>query len=334
MTRLTRVELRRILSRRIVHLSVLALLAVSALMAWGLWQSVRPISDVQEQARAAFEQIHADWEQQQEFQDEESIAQCLEDQEAERERMGDDTIEFGCEWPEPTYEEVLAGYAPPSMANLYESNLYQLGLLVLLLVLLGGSTATAAELSHRTLGTWLTFEPQRDRVFASKVLASGLITIPLTALYLALVLGGIPLIFRLRGVDDAVTAAQWDDLGWMSARIALLALVIGMVGAAAGLLLRHTGAVLGLVLGYLLVAENMVRGLFPQWAHWLISDNITAWINDGHELRTWVCEEGFDGTCREVITPISLEHGALVVGVVSALVLIVSWVLFRRRDIN
>ncbi|QDO88364.1 ABC transporter permease [Ornithinimicrobium ciconiae] len=334
MTQLTRVELRRILSRKIVHLSVLAILAVSALVFWGLWQSVQPLSAFEDRARADFEMAHEDWESQQEFNDEEFISQCLEDQEAERERTGDATLDFGCEWPEPTFEEMLASYGPPSMVDLYTMNLQQTGTLVFFLVLLGGSTATAAELAHRTLGTWLTFEPRRDRVFGSKVLASGLVAIPITALFLALILGGIPLIFRMRGVDDAVTAAQWADLGWMSARIVLLAVFLGMVGAAAGLLLRHTGAVLGIVIGYMLVAENMVRALFPDWAKYLLSENLIAWVNDGHEMHTWVCDEGFEGNCREVITRISLEQGALVIGVVGAVIILASWLVFRRRDVN
>lgn len=334
MTQLTRVELRRILSRKIVHLSVLAILAVMAVTYWGLWQSVQPQSAYESQAREQFDLMHSDWESQQEFNDEEAIAQCLEDQEAERERMGDDSIEFGCEWPEPVLEDVLAGYAPPSMAALYQTQLLQTGVLAFLLVLLGGSTATAAELSHRTLGTWLTFEPRRDWVFASKVLASGLIAIPITAVLLALILGGIPLLYRIRGVDDAVTAAEWGDIGWMSARVMALAVVLGMVGAAAGLLVRHTGAVLGIAAGYVLVVESMVRGLFPERVPLLLSENLTAWINNGTEIRTWVCDDGFNEDCREVVTRISLEHGAVVLGVVSLAVIVVSWWSFRRRDVS
>lgn len=334
MTSLTRVELRRIFARKIVPFSALAILGVCALVFWGIWQTVLSAEDAEAQARASFEQIHAEWEQQQEFQDEEYIAQCLEDQAAERERMGDDTIDFGCVWEEPTLESLVAGFAPPSMVSLYQTTLEQTAVLVLFLALLGGSTATAAEIAHRTLGTWLTFEPRRDRVFGSKVLASGLVAIPITALLLALVLGGIPVIYRLRGVDDAVTAAQWGDLAWMSARIMLLAVVLGMVGAAAGLLLRHTGAVLGVVVGYVMIGENLVRGLFPDWSKYLLSPNITAWINDGHEFGHWVCDDGGFGECREIITRISIEHGALVIGLVSAAVILVSWLSFRRRDVD
>ncbi|HLS46521.1 MAG TPA: hypothetical protein VK045_13925 [Ornithinicoccus sp.] len=334
MTRLTRVELRRIFSRKIVHLSVLAIVAASLLVFWGLWQTVQPVSAFEEQAKRDFEQIHSDWEEQQQFQDDEFVEQCLAEQEAERERMGDPSIDFGCVWEEPTLEDMIAGYAPPSMFDLYSMNLRDTGNLVFILVLLGGSTATAAEIAHRTLGTWLTFEPRRDRVFASKVLASGLVAIPITALFLALILGGVPLIYQLRGVDGTVSAAEWSDLGWMSARMVALAVFLGMVGAAAGLLMKHTGAVLGIVVGYLLVAENMVRGLFPNYTKYLLSENLLAWINDGQQVRTWVCDDAFNGECREVVTLISLEQGALVVGLVGVVVVLLSWVLFRRRDVN
>lgn len=334
MTQLTRVELRRIFSRKIVHLSVLAILAVTILIFWGMWQTVQPLSAFEERAARDFEQVHADWEQQQEFQDEDYIAQCLEEQEAERERMGDEALDFGCVWEEPTLEDMIAGYAPPPMFELISMNLRETGMVVFLLALMGGSTATAAELAHRTLGTWLTFEPRRDRVFASKVLASGLVAIPITALFAALIMGGIPLIYQIRGVEGSATAAEWADLGWMSVRMMALAVFLGMVGAAAGLLLKHTGAVLGIAVGYLLVVENMVRGLFPQWGKYLLSDNLRAWINDGLRVSTWVCEDGFTGDCREVVRNTTLEHGALVVGLVGLAVILVSWLVFRRRDVN
>lgn len=334
MTSLTRVELRRIFSRKIVHLSVLAVLAVMALTFWGLWQSVQPLSAFEDRARDDFEMVHEQWEQEQEFRDEEFLEQCLADQEAERERMDDPDIDFGCEWPEPTFEEMLASYGPPPMADVAHSQLLETSTLIFILALLGGSTATAAELAHRTLGTWLTFEPRRDRVFGSKVLASGLVAIPITALFLVLVLVGIPLLYNLRGVDGEITTAQWTDLAWMSGRVVLLAVFLGMVGAAAGLLLKHTGAVLGIVVGYLLVVESMVRGLFPSLTKYLFSDNLMAWINDGHEIRRWVCEDGFDGNCREIVTRISMEHGALVVGIVGLVVIVVSWLVFRRRDVD
>ena len=334
MTQLTRVELRRIFSRKIVHLSVLAILAVAVLTFWGLWQSVQPQSAFEEQARRDFEQVHENWVQEQEFQDEEFIEQCLADQEVERERTGDPTIDYGCEWPEPTLEDMLAGYAPPAMADLSTTQLQQTGTLVFFLVLLGGSTATAAEIAHRTLGTWLTFEPRRDRVFASKVLASGLVAIPITALFLAIVLLGVPLLYQIRGVDDAMTQTQLTDLAWMSGRIVALAVFLGMVGAAAGLLLKHTGAVLGIAVGYFLVVENMVRGLFPERAKYLLSENLIAWVNNGHQIHNWVCDDPISGDCREVVTRISLEHGAVVIGLVGVVVILLSWVVFRRRDVD
>ena len=37
---------------------------------------------------------------------------------------------------------------------------------------------------------------------------------------------------------------------------------------------------------------------------------------------------------REVVTRISLEHGAVVIGVVGVAVILLSWVLFRRRDVD
>lgn len=337
MTQLIRVELRRILSRKILHLSVVAILAVLAITFYGLWQNTRPLADYQAEATANFEMAHQDWESQQEGgQNEEMIDDCLAQQERERELSGDPSLDFGCVWEEPVLEQFLQDFGPPSMVEVYRQTLVETGLLVLFLALIGGSTASAGEVGHRTLGTWLTFEPRRDRVFFSKVLASGLAGLVMAAVFIAVLLAGIPTIYRIRGVDDALSVADWGDVGWMAARLALLALVLGMVGAAAGLLLQHTGAVLGVAIGYLMVVESMVNGLFTGLIKYLLSNNIFAWLRDGHEAFTYVCTPSAEGgeMCQQKAIPISLEHGALVIAVVALVVILVSWLLFRRRDIN
>lgn len=332
MTSLVRVELRRILARKIVPLSILAIIAVAALSFWGMWQTVQPQSAFEERARSDFQQAHESWEREQEFQ-QENLEQCLADQESEREASGDPTLDFGCEWPEPVFADFIEGYTAPPMSATITNMLKETSAVVLFLVVLGGSTATAAELSHRTMGTWLTFEPRRTRVFASKTAAAGLAATPVVAVYLLLFLLGIPLLYQVRGVADAMTGAQWSDVSWMSLRITALAVVLGIVGAAAGILLKHTGAVLGIAVGYFLVLENMVRGLFPKYLPYLLSENIQAWIKDGHDISTWVCDDQ-TYECKEVITHITLQHGATVVGIVAVVVVLVSWLVFRRRDVD
>lgn len=331
MTTLTRVELRRLLARKILHVTLLAIVVTIGASLWGLSSNLRTPVQIEEQARADLAQAHAEWEQ---FggADDVGVQQCLEDERRERNAQGDQTIDYGCVWEEPVLEDFLQGYRPPSLADSYEQLLLGTGMLVFFTALLGGSTFTAAEHSHRTLGTWLTFEPRRDRVFGSKILAAGLAAIPVAVIAGALILLGTAALYKFKGVDDAVAPAEWADLGWMGARIVLLAVLLGMVGAAAGLLLRNTGAVLGILVGYLLVVENLVNGLVPSLSRYLISNNLLAWVNDGHTLFEWRCDP--TGECREVLTPISLEHGALVIGIVALAVILVSWLVLRRRDVD
>lgn len=332
MTTLTRVELRRLLARKILHVTLLAIVVTIGASLWGLSSNLRTPVQIEQQARADLEMALQDWEMYAQDQDSADVQQCLEDERRERNAQGDQTIDFGCVWEEPVLEDFLEGYRPPSLADSYEQLLVGTGMLVFFAALLGGSTFTAAEHSHRTLGTWLTFEPRRDRVFGSKILAAGLAALPVAVIAGALILLGTAALYKFKGVDDAVTPSEWADLGWMGARIVLLAVVLGMVGAAAGLLLRNTGAVLGIVVGYLLVVENLVNGLVPSLSRYLISNNLLAWVNDGHTLFEWRC--GPTGECREVLTPISLEHGALVIGIVALAVILASWLVFRRRDVD
>jgi ABC-2 type transport system permease protein len=204
---------------------------------------------------------------------------------------------------------------------------------MLFLVLVIGATSTAAEFASRTMGTWLTFEPRRDRVYGSKVLAAGLGTVPVAVGYLALVVLGVSAIFRYHGIDDHISTSEWTQLGWAGVRSIALLSVVAAVGAAAGLLLRHTAAVLGAVLGYAVVLEMMLRAFRPDLEQYLLSRNVLAWVQDGHEWATWDCPPT-GGECTETMHQISLAHGATVIGIVAVVVLLASFLVFRRRDVD
>lgn len=335
MTSLTLVELRRLAARKIPLFCLVLLLAAVGVSLYGLSQNVQNIATVREMAQRDLALERANWEAEQESFNE-FKEQCLADQQAERDRSGDQSIDFGCVWEEPTVEGIMERYEAPSLAQSHHSGLLGIGSLVLLMALIGGSTSTAAELSHRTMGTWLTFEPRRDRVFWSKLAAAGVAFVPIAIAGAALIMAGTAAVYQIRGVDAAVTATEWSELGWMAVRLVALAAFLGLVGAAAGLLLRHTGAVLGLAAGYLLVVEQMVIGLFPQWQRFLLTPNFRAWIEDGTILYENTCETDDMGNmnCFQTEVPLSLEHGALVIGIVGLVIVLVSWLLFRRRDVN
>ena len=185
MTRLTKVELRRLVSRRLVVLAMVAGLVVSALALLGVWQQSRPMSDEeQRRAQVYYEQAVADWEEH----GDEWVAQCRDDQAAEREATGSD-VDFMCQDYAAPQEADFLRTAPPLEQTLPSLLSIHANLLIFLALLIG-ATATAAELSTGAMSSWLTFEPRRLRVYASKMLAPGIGVLPFAAGALVVVVAG------------------------------------------------------------------------------------------------------------------------------------------------
>ena len=203
---------------------------------------------------------------------------------------------------------------------------------MLLIVLVLGSTHVAAEFSHRTMGSWLTFVPQRLRVYASKVLSAGLAALPIMALGVTLVLIGVPAVFRWHGIDDNVSDVGWGVIVWTAVRILLLGGVAGVFGAALGFLVRHSAAVVGLVLAYAVVIEGMAAGMMPTFSRWTLGRNVMAVVNDGTEWTTWVCPR--NGECRDVQQSLTFEDGLLTLGVIIAVFVLLGLWRFLRSDVD
>ncbi|MGD8151434.1 ABC transporter permease subunit [Ornithinimicrobium sp. Y1694] len=326
MIRLTMVELRRIAARKVLWIALLASLAIAIVTVVGVFLTTQQIDS----ARAGFnqqynqmvEQLPAD------------IEQCERDQEAERRATGDPTIDYGCNQIRvPTIDEMYG--AMPSLADQYQMLLGGLAYPFMFLALAMGSTMVAAEFAHRTMGSWLTFEPRRTLVYLSKVLAPAIASLPVALLGLVTVFVGIPAVFRWFRIDDSVTGNEWADLAWIALRICLLAVLTGAFGAGLAFILRHSGLVIGLMVGYLVLIEGILGSIFNWLGKLALSRNIHAVINDGTQWSVWPSNCGWDGNeCREIIYRISLTHGVVVLGVLLVIVAVLGWVRFVRSDVD
>lgn len=327
MIRLTRVELARLLARKVVLLTVLAAFAIGAVTVLGVFMQARSI----DQARAG---LNESYQQMIEGHDE-AVEQCRVEENLERQRSGDASIDFGCDQMRvPTVEEMYG-----SMPSLFEQYTQLFGGLpypLMFLALAMGSTGVAAEFAHRTMGSWLTFEPRRTPVFLSKVLAPALAAIPIGVVGLATVFVGVPAVFRWFRIDEGLTGAQWADLLWMSLRILVLVMLSGAFGAAAAFVLRHSGLVIGLMVGYLVIVEGMLSLVFGFLSSLALGRNITAVIQDGYQWTTWPQNCGGPGMpeCRETVHSITMTHGIVVLAVVLAVVVLAGWFRFVRDDVD
>ncbi|WP_152189019.1 ABC transporter permease subunit [Georgenia satyanarayanai] len=327
MMRLLRVELRRLFSRRLVVLTMLGALAASLLVLWAAWESSQPMSDEDlALAEEMYQQDLAYWEEH----GEEDKAQCLEDEAAEADRLGEE-VNYSCEDMTAPEREWYVVTAPPLEESL-PSWLSAASTFLLFAVGLVGATFTAAEISTGAMGTWLSFEPRRLRVYASKVVAAALGVIPAAVLAVALVTGGSWLIADHFDLTAGMGAAQWTDTGWMALRILGLAVTGALVGAALGFLLRHTAAVLGLVVvGF--IASQMVQGLVPRTAPWLPTTNVSGWVQHGTTYYVEECTTDASGTmCDYTERALSFGHSVAYLLVLTAVVVALGAVVFRRRD--
>lgn len=329
--RLVKVELRRLFSRRVVWLALAAAAAIVVMTLFGVHQQAVWVDESRAQAQQMYEEAIT----YQEEMGQAELDRCKADEEVARRQSGDARIDFGCE--EMMREPQLSDFIDtmPSLVDQYRQLLTYLVYPFLFLALAVGSTHVAAEFAHRTLGSWLTFVPRRVPVFASKVLAAALAALPVVATALVLVLIGVPAVFRLHGIDDGLTGDDWTSVGWMALRVVGLAMIAGALGAAAAFLLRHSAAVIGLMVGYLVLAEGVVRNMLPALTPWLLRVNIDAVVQHGTTWEQWPLScDGIDVLCEPTIHQLSFAHGLTVLLVVLLVVVGVALLTFRRADVD
>ena len=329
--RLALVELRRYLARAGVRWLVVGMIAVVAMTAFGAYRSSRPATPAQRtQAQQAYDQASADWRANGAAQ----IAGCQEAQ--AQARTTDPTADFGCQ---AMTAPALDSFVPvrQTFADSAAGWLGQVSIFVLLLALLIGATFVAAEFSTGSISTWLTFEPRRVRVFASKVVVPALATGVVVLAVAVLAIGAFWAAVAVNGSAGAVTAQLWVDLGNQAARLACAG-AFAAAGGALAFLLRHTGATLGVVVGWLVAVDGILASLFVGLRRWTTQISLTAWLQAGvqEQVGATSCSSGPSGvtTCNGTPVVVSMTQGGLLLLAVLVAVTALALLVFRRRDVG
>jgi len=329
MMRLTKVELRRLFSRRLTSIALLGALILTGLMLFSVFQEAKPISGPElTQQRAQFAQAQKDWEDN----GAQQVKDCLK-QQADVQKTDPKAV-FGCDQMEPK----LANYFKPQakFAEVMPSTLLAGSYLLTVIGFAIGASFVAAEFSSGSMANWLTFEPRRMRVYASKLAAAGLGVIPATAALLGLLTDGVWLIVGHFGSTSGTTAKVWGNLGGMGARSLALALAATVTGAAIGVLLRRTVAVLGIAIGYLVLVEVVFGQALQAARPWLLQLNVAAWLEHGSTYYPVVCSttpQGIYG-CQSVQRMLSFGHSTAYLGLLVVFMVALAALVFRRRDVS
>jgi ABC-type transport system involved in multi-copper enzyme maturation permease subunit len=183
-----------------------------------------------------------------------------------------------------------------------------------------GASAIGADWHAGHVATILSWEPRRGRVLFAKIAASLTGVFVLSLVIQALL--GIALAVAAAGAGSTTGAdAAWlAESAGVALRVAALSAIFAGFGfglASAG---RNTAVALGVGFGYLVIVENLVRGLRPQWTPWLLTDNAGLFVVDS-----------------PIDVPLlgrSTIGAGLYLAAVGTALLLAAAALFRARDVN
>lgn len=319
------IELRRLWWRRLTRYGLLTVTALIAFGMYGTWKMTQPPSSVDRVSQEqAYQQAMQDFTAQ--------VAACRSAAEEAR-RTGGPGF-FDCDRIPPPSREM---FGPPTatFGGLMPDAVKGTATGVSFVLFLIGASVVAAEFRSGSMGTWLTFEPRRLRVAATKLAATGLGALLAGVTLLAFTALGVWVVCLLNGADAPTTDSS-GSLPWLLGRSLLMMAAAGVAGAAIAFLVRSTAAVVGVVVGYAVVLEGIIASSWPQWQPWLLQLNVRAWLEDGARYVVRECENrptgGFACTGSELTLP--LGHAWVYLLAVGTVLVISALVSFRHRDVG
>jgi ABC-type transport system involved in multi-copper enzyme maturation permease subunit len=203
-----------------------------------------------------------------------------------------------------------------------------------LLALVGYLVAASfvgAEWQHGTMAGLLLWEPRRVKVFVAKLFAlfAGLVLVGAATYAVAYAAHWV--VADVRGDTAGAGADFWNSLGLTAARGIALSLAIAACGFAIAYAARLSAAALGVAVAYLIAAEIGLRLYDQDSQRWLLSENITAWVDRGNQISVYDC--GATGECTARVLTLTMWQGGAYVGGLALVLAVVAAVLFARRDV-
>ena len=272
MSRLFRVELRRLTSRRLFRFStliVVALLIVAALIVFFT-------SDI---TAAEAERVRND-----------RLQSCVDSGAFGQVPPGSPDLEEIC-------REELGGDLDPRLDYVEVADtITELAFPFMMLGWIMGASFIGAEWQNRMVTTTLTWEPRRVRVLVAKILALVVVVAIWILFLLAFFAASLYPSAAAHGVTSTVDGTVLREMGEAMLRVDALAVVMSLLGFALATMGRNTAAALGIGFAYLAVVETLIRGFKPEWSDWLLGDNISLFLfgvdesplNHGQDIAAWI----------------------------------------------
>lgn len=323
MINLIKADANRWLSRRMLLVfTVISLIGVAGL-ATLVFLFTNPATIAQEeQTELAYERAFNDWEDTRAEAEAECEAQLAKNADQDR-----------CDIPAPTRGERSFGISVEGLIELVPVA----GAAILpFTVFLLSAAYIGEELSTGATDNLLTFQPSRGKVLLSKWLVVLIGSAGSTAAFLSLGVAAVAAIERF------YTGEFPENLGRVShdgGRLVAFTVLVAAVGFAIALVGRSAAAALGaagVFFGLSVLTGILARDAkFASMQPWLPHNNALAFLFDDHSYyvtTTTVTPSSYGQDSVERV--ITFEHGLSYLVVCFAVAVVVSFVVFQRRDVN
>ena len=320
MIRLTRVEILRLRSRRLVRVvAALVLLLVAVIVAIDAYQHSKDtgaaIQEYNEQRLAGYEAARARYER-------DRAAGLVPDQPfpTRAEAAADP---YQC-FPDPERTEPV-DCSPPKMPYVVTQQLPDFGRAVAVICAIAafllGASAAGAEWAAGTMQALLYWEPRRIRVVLAKVLGLVAVIAALVVMAEALFTGAAMLAGELRGTTAGLTSDVWSSHGLLVLRALGIAGFASVLGFSIAFGTRVTAAAVGVGFVYFAILEQLLL-VWKLWlAPYLIGPLLGGWLNYGFD-------EEIDGVT------LSGQRAGITLAVYATVILIAATLWFRQRDVT
>jgi ABC-2 type transport system permease protein len=303
MTRLARVEVRRLRSRRmakmIVGVLAFGVLAAIPLLDWAIAQQARIDHDAETERCVAAEEPKA--------RDDGFVPPTIPEivaSPAERERR--------CQQAIPPVDP---DFKPSDVEDVTTNT----AALMILLGFIVGASFIGADWQAGVIPTTLSWESRRTRVYFAKLAAVVVSVFAVALVWHALFDGALTGLTALEGtLGEADGEWLWTVTG-LALRVSAVAAGAALFGYAAGHIGRSTAGALGLGLGYVFAVENVVGSNFRPLRPWMMFWDSTVFVKGEFEA-------GGDVPGRS--TP---EAGVVLLAYAIGITLVALWG-FRTRD--
>lgn len=177
-----------------------------------------------------------------------------------------------------------SGFVPPPRNETFFFNNMDgvtLGVSVPLIMVtfLIGASLVGAEWRSGTMTTLLTWEPNRLRLFLTKLAVAVVVCVGFAlAIQLILLLLLLP-VAAARGSVSGLDGEFFRSLTGVMGRAALMVAFSSAIGFAIGATGRNTAAALGVGFVYIAVVEGFLTGMLPWFRPWSVVGNAIIWMS-------------------------------------------------------